>query len=84
MIVKSPQTVSAELYDQVNLKCKATGDPPISYHWRRDGLSLSEQLTQHLVIPKVSPKDRGSYVCIATNPRGNSSSEPALVTIKGE
>ena len=84
MIVKSPETVLAELNDQVNLTCKATGDPPISYHWEKDGQTLSEQLTQHLVIPKVSPEDRGSYVCIATNPRGNSSSEPALVTIRGE
>ena len=84
MITKSPKSVHAEINDQVNLTCLATGDPPISYRWERDGQALPGQTFPYLLIPKVNPDDRGAYVCIASNERSSRSSEPALVTIRGE
>ena len=84
MITKSPKSAHVEMDDPVNLTCEATGDPPISYRWERDGVMLPDQVLSYLLIPRVNPKDRGAYVCIASNPQSNSSSEPALVTIRGE
>ena len=83
-ITKSPKSVRAELNNEVNLTCEASGDPPISYHWERDGQILPEKVFPNLLIPRVAPKDRGAYVCIASNTWSNSSSKPALVTIRGE
>ena len=84
VITKSPKSAHVEMNDPVNLTCEATGDPPISYRWERDGVMLPEQVLSYLLIPSVNPEDRGAYMCIASNTWSNSSSELALVTIRGE
>ena len=67
MITIPPASVKAELYHQVNLTCKATGDSPITYQWERDGQILSGGIFSSLIIPEVNPDHRGAYRCIASN-----------------
>ena len=82
-IVGSPMNTSAILYELVNLTCKATGDRPIVYQWKRDGQILPDRKLSFLIIPEINPEDRGVYKCVVSNNFSSAISQPALVTIKG-
>ena len=79
----SPQSVQAELYDQLNLTCEASSNAPVMYKWKKDGRIISSQVLANLLIPEVNPDDRGAYQCIASNGVSNASSNKGLVTIRG-
>ena len=83
IITSPPKSVKAELYHQVTLTCEATGDLPITYQWQRDGQVLLGETSFSLVISEVAPEDRGAYTCTATNHVNNVTSEPAIVSIRG-
>ncbi|XP_066463262.1 carcinoembryonic antigen-related cell adhesion molecule 1-like [Eleutherodactylus coqui] len=61
--------------DSVSLDCSADGSN-VSYSWRLNGAPLPEdqrynQNINVLIISPVSPKDNGSFTCIASNPISN-------------
>ena len=59
----------------------------ITYSWERDAVLLSDgQIagaeTDTLTIVDVTDSDEGEYNCTATNDQGNSTSNPAMLTIR--
>lgn len=63
---------TADLYvregNDVPLTCEAEGEPSPSFHWTRDGMTMSES-TNSLIIPQVNTS--ATYTCTATNYLGN-------------
>lgn len=65
----------------LELTCKATGVPPPSYRWRKNGVLLPESNTEVLRIEQMSTKDSGNYTCEAYNHLSVESSTPSFVLV---
>ena len=82
--ITTSRTTQTQLVSPVNLTCEATGAPPLTYRWYRDGQLLEGEIRPYLYIPEFSPEDRGNYSCEAINSEGKDESNGALLTIKGK
>ena len=60
----------------------ATGYPPPTYQWLKDGIPIPQETRSYLYIAELSPEDRGNYTCMAHNSEGDAS-EQANVDIQG-
>lgn len=66
----------------------ATGDPTLTYRWRRDNADLvnagpfSGADTPTLTITTSSNEDFGVYDCVVTNPFGSVTSQPSVLAIR--
>lgn len=60
---------------------RATGTPPLAYHWYKDGTRLAETQTPRLVLNRVRPGDAGEYYAVVSNPVGRAESEPATLMV---
>ena len=78
------RTTQIQLVSPVNLTCEATGAPPLTYRWYRDGQLLEGKIRPYLYIAEFSPEDRGNYTCEVINNEGKDESDGALLTIKGK
>jgi hypothetical protein len=59
----------------------ATGTPPLTYVWRRNGTPIANSNSATLVINSVASGDVGNYDCVVTNSCGSSTSTSASLTI---
>ena len=62
------------------------GYPPLSYDWRKDGVSLSRPSLPYLALGPVSPADAGTYDVVVTDALGmpvfgQVTSAPATLTV---
>ncbi|MBS0197762.1 MAG: immunoglobulin domain-containing protein [Planctomycetes bacterium] len=74
--------------EDLEIHVVAIGSDPITYRWRRDGHTLSDQAghiagatTPSLNIINPVPADSGEYDCVVTNQCGTVVSNPGTVTI---
>ena len=82
-IVAPPPDTSTPLVNTLNLTCDATGNPPPTYRWYKDGELLPGAVLPYFYITETAPEDRGYYHCEVTNSIDREQSLPALVTIPG-
>jgi hypothetical protein len=59
----------------------ATGAPPLSYKWFKNGDSLSNGNQSSYVINNIQPSDEGYYYCTITNSYGSIQSTAAILTV---
>lgn len=78
------RTIQTQLISPVNVTCEATGSPPLTYRWYRDGQRIQGEIRSYLYIAEFSPEDRGNYSCEVINSGGIDESNGALLTIKGK
>ena len=81
--ITASSVTQTQLVSPVNLTCEATGAPPLTYRWYRDGQLLEGKIRPYLYIVEFSPEDRGNYTCEVINDEGMDESGGALLTIKG-
>ena len=81
--ITASRTTQTQLVSPVNLTCEATGTPPLTYRWYRDGQLIEGKIRPYLYIQEFSPEDRGNYTCQVINIEGMDGSEGVLLTIKG-
>lgn len=91
VILQSPDTVAKIVEGiELNLRCRADGNPELRYEWYRNNLLLfrSERLTirgKHLRIANISALDNGIYSCKVNNDAGEvDSTENFALTIERE
>ncbi len=71
----------------VRLSCAVSGDGPISYQWRRNGVNLADSVrisgsqTATLIIHGAQFSDEGSFDVVATSPLGSIASAAATVDV---
>ena len=82
-ISRPPQNITAQLVQSINLTCEAESYPSPIYKWYKDGQLIPGETLPYLFIPEVSPEDRGSYSCEASNTGGQISSNLAQIAIPG-
>jgi hypothetical protein len=79
VIVTPPLAQAANAGQQVTLTVNVTGTEPISFQWRKNGVSLSDQNAPQLVL-EVDANSTGFYDVLVTNPVSSVSTLPALLT----
>ncbi len=79
-ITQEPQdlVLSGEITQTLNVV--ATGAPPLSYQWYRNG-QPSPDLTVSLLIRSARPDHVGSYFCVVSNDSGSVTSRVAQVRV---
>lgn len=77
----SPSPVTVIEGQKVVMSAQIDGTYPLTYQWRRDGVSLAEQTGPSLVIPNARATDAGSYDAVVTNHLGTVTTASATVTI---
>eukprot|EP00079_Xenopus_tropicalis_P034102 XP_017947873.1 PREDICTED: mucosa-associated lymphoid tissue lymphoma translocation protein 1 isoform X1 [Xenopus tropicalis] len=66
----------------VQFQCCAIGIPAPKYQWYLNGQCLPHRRGRKMQIKAVKPKDCGSYLCCATNAKGERWSEPVELTLE--
>lgn len=82
-LVEVPSSITVDIATAVNLSCIAQGYPPPTYQWYKDGEVVAREVKSFLYIAETLPNKRGSYLCQAYNSRGQTSSDPAVISISG-
>ncbi|MEC1768098.1 DUF4073 domain-containing protein, partial [Schinkia azotoformans] len=59
----------------------ATGDAPLSYQWKKDGIDIAGATSASLTINNAQESDEGSYTVVVTNGAGNVTSTAATLTV---
>ncbi|XP_029346421.1 uncharacterized protein LOC100575370 isoform X16 [Acyrthosiphon pisum] len=87
-IIMAPENKTVSVGEQLQLSCKAVGDPEPFITWAKDDIELElgqrVQVFQNntLIISKVERTDGGQYKCVASNYLGRKSFE-AMVNVNG-
>ena len=83
VLTLQPVAPSGTLYEgqSLSLSADAIGGSPISYQWKRSGVSVSGQTSKTLSIANLKASDSGDYTVVVTNPFGSSTSTTVKVTV---
>ena len=73
--------------DRISVSCVASGSPPATIKWFKDGTPLAqndvkvvfEEGMAAMFIPNTTPKQAGNYTCTAENPFGRDMFSARLV-----
>ncbi len=86
-ISEQPESQTLDTGDALQLGVSASGELPIQYQWRHDGVDMVNGSgvfgvgTANLLVLSVDMTDAGEYDCVVTNVCGPVPSEVAEITI---
>jgi len=80
VISMSPQSVAADVTDEVTLNGYAVGVPPLCYQWYKDGAPIRGANDVSYTF-RARALDAGKYVLEVSNPYGGAVSAASVVTI---
>ena len=84
-MVNSTEDSIAEIGSSITLQCIAIGIPnTVEYQWKKNGVLLSQETTQSLVIANISLTDIGKYECIPSNDEGTYNTSVIQLDIRSE
>ena len=78
-----PDNVTILTGQSLTLACDSTGTD-VMYQWMRNGVIISDDNSNVLIINDIKQSDDGTYQCIASNKGGNATTNPAKITVYGE
>lgn len=88
LTVNTAPTITAQPANQTviagsttTLSVTATGNPAVTYQWRKDGVNLSGATSNALSLSNVTSANAGSYTCVITNTVGSITSNSATLTV---
>jgi hypothetical protein len=77
------QTVLGGTNVNVSYNVSATGTPPLTYFWRKDGNTVTSGLNKtNFTLAGVVRADSGTYSVFITSPYGNATSSNAVLTVR--
>jgi len=80
-ITTQPQSRVVPAGTSVTFSVVATGTPPPTYQWRKDGNSIPGATASSLILTAVSTSSVGIYSVVATNSAGSVTSAAASLTV---
>jgi hypothetical protein len=83
LIVQQPASATVGEGTTVVLQVNATGEPPLTYRWRRNGVSVNNETQQVFSISKASLETAGDYSVLVSNTFGVATSQVAYLTVIG-
>ena len=88
-IITHPKNVTIEERLPMTLFCNATGNPPPTLSWTKDGSPLNDTQgitfsgdNKTLSIASINRSESGNYRCVARNGLGSDLSNPAKVDVQ--
>lgn len=81
VITQQPVPQAAKTLGSATFEVKASGTPPLSYIWYRDGTTFAGWTRQRLSLVGVTTNDVGRYTVTVSNAAGSVTSEPAQFTL---
>jgi hypothetical protein len=81
VITVQPQSQRVVQGSTVVFSVMATGTPPITYQWKKDGVDLPGQTASTLTLVSVQSSDAGSYSVLVTHATGSVTSDAALLEV---
>lgn len=81
-VTGEPQGVTAVVGADVAFAVVASGTPPLTYQWRKDGSVLARYIGAYLVLTRVQLDQAGGYSAVITNSLGAVTSRVATLTVR--
>lgn len=60
---------------------RATGTPPLTYHWHKNGQPLTETTEPRLILEQIRADDAGEYHVVVSNPVGRVESDTVYLMV---
>jgi hypothetical protein len=76
-----PAPITVLPYTNATFQGEASGAPPLTFQWRRDGIDLPEATNTTFSLSNIVWDDRGIYTLVASNSFGAVESPPAALTV---
>jgi hypothetical protein len=83
LILKQPVSQVGKRLGSVTFVVNASGTPPLTYKWFRDGNSWPEWNRSSLTVAALTENDGGVYTVTISNAAGSVTSDPARLTLAG-
>lgn len=80
-ILSNPNSLTVDEGDQAIFSVAVQGGGPISFQWRKNGLSLSGETSSTLTINSTVLDDRGTYDVIVSNSVSSQTSQGAVLQV---
>jgi len=81
-ITQQPQAQTVDAGANVTFTVVATGDAPLSYQWKFNGVDIPGATTPVLSLSSVQASNAGSYSATVSNPAGSVTSAAALLSVR--
>ncbi len=80
-ITGQPTNVTVSVGTSAAVTVAASGSPPLSYQWYKNGIAVQGANLTYLSFPAVSTSDAGTYAVTVSNPYGSVTSSNAALTV---
>jgi len=80
-IVEHPQSQTVQAFANVVFSVTATGTPPLSYQWRKNGVNIVGETSSTLPLGFAVSSSAGIYSVVVSNPYGSTTSAGAQLTV---
>ncbi len=81
VITTQPQSITVAQGNPASFSVTATGTPPLSYQWRKNGTNIGGAVSSTYTIASAAPADAGNYSVVVTNSAGSATSNNAALTV---
>jgi len=81
VITNQPQSITVPQGNPATFSVTATGTPPLSYQWRKNGVNINGATNSSYTIASVVPADQGNYSVVVSNSGGSVTSNDASLTV---
>lgn len=81
VITTQPASQTVTAGSSPTFTAAASGTPPLSYQWRKDGANISGATSATFTLASVATAAAGSYTVVVTNPAGSATSNAATLTV---
>jgi uncharacterized delta-60 repeat protein len=76
-----PQSQAVILYQEAAFGVMASGTPPLSYQWRKDGVSIAGATNDQIVLAHAQFSDEGGYSVVVADAENSLISTEAKLTV---
>jgi hypothetical protein len=80
-VITPPTSITVAPGTSASLLVSASGQPPLSYQWRKDGVAVTGQTSAILSFASASWDDYGVYDCIVSNTSSSATSAAATLNV---
>jgi glucose/arabinose dehydrogenase len=81
-IAQHPSSLTATVGQAASFSVSASGTPPLSYQWQRDGASIAGATSATYTIAATALSDNGArFRCVVSNAFGTATSNEATLTV---
>lgn len=80
-IVVPPVSQTTLTGDPASFNVNASGDYPLTYQWMKNGMDITDAITNTYSIASVTLTDAGNYTVTITNSAGSVTSNPVTLTV---